>query len=197
MLNFHPSIKRKMGIFKKNPYFLKNKDWYFIEKDVLGYDTYSITKLGKSIPEVYKSYLEFYNIKSEDIFLNGGTDVNSEFELKITNKIRNDLKAKGFSEREIEKYIYEFLHIEEIMSTKEKREAEQLFSELNKEFQEYYKNKLNKNLDNKQTQNNLTYKNEYKKSTTLEQNTGLKTDVEYSNKIIDKIKTKNAKFKKR
>lgn len=83
------------------------------------------------------------------------------------------------------------------MSTKEKREAEQLFSELNKEFQEYYKNKLNKNLDNKQTQNNLTYKNEYKKLTTLEQNTGLKTDGEYSNKIIDKIKTKNAKFKKR
>lgn len=197
MLNFHPSIKRKMGIFKKNPYFLKNKDWYFIEKDVLGYDTYSITKLGKSIPEVYKSYLEFYNIKSEDIFLNGGTDVNSEFELKITNKIRNDLKAKGFSEREIEKYIYEFLHIEEIMSTKEKREAEQLFSELNKEFQKYYKNKLNKNLDNKQIQNNLTYKNEYKKSTTLEQNTGLKTDGEYSNKIIDKIKSKNAKLKKR
>ncbi len=82
MLNFHPSIKRKMGIFKKKPYFLKNKDWYFIEKDVLGYDTYSITKLGKSIPEVYKSYLEFYNIKSEDIFLNGGQMLIASLNLK-------------------------------------------------------------------------------------------------------------------
>lgn len=141
MQNFHPNIKRKLGIFKKRPYFLKNKDWYYIEKDVIGYDVYSITELGKSIPEVYKSYLEFYNIKTEDIFPNGGTDVNSEFVLYATKRIRKNLKEKGYLEKDIDKYIYEFVHIEDLMSINDKHEAEKQFSELKKEFNEYYQKK--------------------------------------------------------
>lgn len=40
------------------PLFLTNADWYY--EDQITY-TYKLTELGKSLPDVVKSYNDFYN----------------------------------------------------------------------------------------------------------------------------------------
>ncbi len=156
----------------------------------MGYDIYSITKLGKSIPKVYKSYLDFYNIKPEDIFPNGGTDVNSEFELRTTKKMRKDLKEKGYSDEKIEKWIYEFIHIEDILSDENKKAALKQFSELDKEFNDFYekyKQNKNNNLNNQQIQNNI---GKNISSVNLKQDNSVECCKKDTNRIINKINIK-------
>lgn len=132
---------------------MKNKDWYYKIKLKGHKEVYELTELGKPIPEVFKSHLEFYNHKMEDIFPYGGTDVHSEFVLLTTKKMKKNLKEKGFSEDEIEKNIYDFIHIEETMTNEEKLEATKQFQTLDREFNEWHeqkniKNKENENLEN-------------------------------------------------
>ena len=140
-------------MFKKRPYFMKNKSWFNKIKLKGHKEVYELTELGKSIPEVFKSHLEFYNHKMEDIFSCGGTDVNSEFVLSTTKKMKKDLKQKGLSEDEIEKNIYDFIHIEETMSNEEKLEATKQFQTLDREFNEWYKQKNIKKKENENIEN--------------------------------------------
>ena len=68
-------------MFKRRPYFLKNKEWYY--KTKLGNtESFKLTKLGMSIPKVLKSYLEYYHIKQEGIFdYATDFDVKTEFDM--------------------------------------------------------------------------------------------------------------------
>lgn len=44
-------------MLQEQPYFLTNEDWYYHDEKEW---KYKLTELGKSIPEVVKSYNEFY-----------------------------------------------------------------------------------------------------------------------------------------
>lgn len=46
-----------MIMIAEKPYFMKNKEWYYHDKKEW---KYKLTEEGKKIPEVVKSYKEYY-----------------------------------------------------------------------------------------------------------------------------------------
>ncbi len=86
----------------KKPYFMKNKDWFYKTK-LADTDTFNLTEIGKSIPEVFKSYKEYYNIKDEDLY-EYGSDLESEFKIWSTKTIRK--KMQEHSSRHRQKFSY-------------------------------------------------------------------------------------------
>lgn len=46
-----------MIMIAEEPYFMKNKEWYYHDKKEW---KYKLTEEGKKIPEVVKSYKEYY-----------------------------------------------------------------------------------------------------------------------------------------
>ncbi len=86
------------------PYFMENKDWFYrIKNEETGTYKYFLTVLGKSIPEVVKSYEEHQKQLNEPdmVFIYNSLKDAEE-------SIRNDLKAKGLAENEIEKQVSEW-----------------------------------------------------------------------------------------
>ena len=101
-------------MFKKRPLFMKDKAWYYKTK-LGGKDTYNLTEIGKSIPEVLKSYMEYYHIKQEALF-DYASDYNldTEFKLWATDKISAKLKEKGATDSEIKEAVDLFVNIDDI-----------------------------------------------------------------------------------
>ena len=87
------------------PYFLENKDWYYevVTNKETGTTKCYLTDLGKSMPEVVKSYNEYYDIGNtyDPVFFNQA--------MKDAEKLfRAKLKAKGLSQIEIDKKVKEW-----------------------------------------------------------------------------------------
>ena len=106
-------------MFKKRPLFMKDKAWYY-KTELCGKDTYNLTELGKSIPEVLKSYMEYYDIKQEALF-DYASDYNldTEFQLWATDKISAKLKKEGASESEIKEAVDLFVNIDDIIKNED------------------------------------------------------------------------------
>ena len=53
---------------KTLPYFMTNKDWYYTDLEVENEygGNIHLTKLGKSIPVVVKSFAKFYAVEYDD-----------------------------------------------------------------------------------------------------------------------------------
>ena len=103
-------------MFKKRPFFMKNKAWYYKTK-LGGKDTFQLTELGKSIPEVLKSYMEYYDIKQAALFEYASDyNLDTEFKLWGKEKISAKLKKKGATESEIKEAVDLFLNIDEIIA---------------------------------------------------------------------------------
>ncbi|MDE7159050.1 MAG: hypothetical protein K2N74_05690 [Clostridiales bacterium] len=94
---------------------MKNKEWYYKTK-LGGKDTFQLTEKGKSIPEVLKSYLEYYNIKQEDLFQYASDyNLDTEFQLWAKERISTKLKNKGATESEIQEAVDLFLNIDDMI----------------------------------------------------------------------------------
>lgn len=103
-------------MFKKRPFFMKNKAWYYKTK-LGGKDTFQLTDLGKSIPEVLKSYMEYYGIKQEALFEYASDyNLDTEFKLWATDKISTKLKKKGATYEEVKEAVDLFVNIDEIVA---------------------------------------------------------------------------------
>ncbi len=92
-------------MLQEMPYFMENKNWY-IEKPKTRFTVeYELTKLGKSIPEVVKSFEEY--TKSEQSF-----DPDPYFSYQIMKEaeqsLREDYQKQGLSKEEIEIKIKEW-----------------------------------------------------------------------------------------
>ena len=106
-------------MFKKRPLFMKDKAWYYKTK-LCGKDTFQLTELGKSIPEVLKSYMEYYHIKKEALFEYASDyNLDTEFQLWGKEKISTKLKNKGATDSEVEEAVDLFLNIDEIIKKEE------------------------------------------------------------------------------
>ncbi|MBQ7797490.1 MAG: hypothetical protein IJ371_00010 [Clostridia bacterium] len=95
------------------PYYMENEDWYYSvpDKECPWLQKDYLTELGKSIPEVVKSYEDYqkqrisnnYNLQSTtDDLLQGAIEV-----------IRERGKKAGKTDEEIEKEIEELLKLED------------------------------------------------------------------------------------
>ncbi len=92
-------------MLKSRPYFMKNKDWY-VEIPTSRFTVKrELTELGKSIPEVKKSYEEYMEEKKH-------YDPDPYFTymaLKDAEKsLREDYKKQGLLDEEIEKKVQEW-----------------------------------------------------------------------------------------
>lgn len=85
-------------MLKPRPYFMENKDWYKIIE--IGH--WELTELGKSIPEVVKSFEEFF--KDDDPF----PDFSRQILKDAENSLREDYKKQGLTDVEIEQKINEW-----------------------------------------------------------------------------------------
>ena len=90
-------------MLREQPYYMKNKDWYYtIEIEKFKYKDV-LTDLGKSIPEVVESYNEYQDWwKNEWCPDPVGFHENLQ---EIIEDLRADYKAQGLPEDEIEKRI--------------------------------------------------------------------------------------------
>lgn len=106
----------KFSKSKNRPYFLENKDWFFITKRNDFY-TFELTELGQKNPKVMENYMDFYNIKKENIF-NYAADCNLNTEFKHWSKesITKSMKKDGATDKEIKEAIDLWLNIDEIMA---------------------------------------------------------------------------------
>ena len=87
------------------PYYMTNKDWYYSVQISKFKSRDYLTDLGKSIPEVVKSYEEYQNEINNAI-----ADPYHVYLMMqdLEKKKREELKKQGLSEEEIEKKIEEW-----------------------------------------------------------------------------------------
>ncbi len=99
---------------KKCPYFMKNKDWYNKNK-LEGKTNFDLTKLGWAVPEVVKSYMEYYGIPREYIF-KYATDYSLETEFRMQTadsiaKKNESARLNGSKDRCSSLRIFEYRQI--------------------------------------------------------------------------------------
>lgn len=94
---------------------MKNKTWYY-KTELGGKVTFKLTELGISIPEVMKSYMEYYGILQEYLF-KYSTDYSSESEFKkySAEKIKVKMKSAGATDSEIKEAVDEFLNSDSLI----------------------------------------------------------------------------------
>lgn len=89
-------------MLQTRPYFMKNKDWY-VEIPTSRFTVkWELTELGKSIPEVKKSYEEYMEAEKHytpDPYFSYRIMQDAE------KSLREDYKKQGLTDQEIEKKI--------------------------------------------------------------------------------------------
>lgn len=93
-------------MLRPQPYFMTNEDWFYEEQTSQFTVKYHLTELGKSIPEVVKSYEE----EQEFLKNNRISDIvgASEMIKEIIEEMRAEYKEQGLSDEEIEQKINEW-----------------------------------------------------------------------------------------
>ena len=81
------------------PYFMENEDWY----KIIDIGHWELTELGKSIPEVVKSFEEYFSI-NDDPF----PDMTRQMIKDAENSLREDYTKQGLTQEEIEKKVQEW-----------------------------------------------------------------------------------------
>ena len=114
---------------KKCPYFMKNKDWYNKNK-LEGKTNFDLTKLGWAVPEVVKSYMEYYGIPREYIF-KYATDysLETEFRMQTADSIAKKMKARGSTDPKIDAAVCEFLNIDKFIAKEDKEAIDKIIAQ--------------------------------------------------------------------
>ncbi|MDE6550126.1 MAG: hypothetical protein K2M44_01325 [Clostridia bacterium] len=115
-------------IYSATSYFMKNKDWYY-KTELGGKATFKLTKLGMSIPEAVKSYMEYYDIPKEYLF-NYAKDysVDTESRKSITESIKKKMKSSGATDNEINEAVNELLNIDKLVSNEDKQAIDKIIA---------------------------------------------------------------------